>query len=366
MPTLNQLLYAQDMSDWQPLQEYDTNNEYNDDAQEISVTDRDIGEIISQTSTKGENISQLLTFVMPRKPDGYDLIKTTIKVHYEVDSPLHGILAGDSAPINAFYNNESIKFSWLVPSNATIEALEIRFMIYAVGPNDYVFKTKPKAYMIEDTLDIGGQLPIPDDNWYLDFIRRMDEKVKEAKNAAETAAQDATQKIDDIVQDVQSKLDNGDFAATVDVGPTTTGESGSQAKVVNTGTANDAVFEFTVPRGLQGIQGIQGIQGVTGPTGLTGPQGPQGLKGDTGPQGPQGPMGETGDTGPQGPQGIQGIKGEKGEKGDPGESGVIFPVGGFFTLSVTPEGDLYAHYTDGGAQPPFRYDSTTGNLYYNA
>lgn len=38
-------------------------------------------------------------------------------------------------------------------------------------------------------------------------------------------------------------------AATVRVGSTTTGEPGTDALVVNSGTSRDAVFEFTIPRG---------------------------------------------------------------------------------------------------------------------
>ena len=81
-----------------------------------------------------------------------------------------------------------------------------------------------------------------------------------------------------------------------------------------------------------------GAQGPKGEKGDTGAQGPRGEKGDTGERGPQG---ETGATGPQGPKGKDGevtfesltdeqiaslrgepgAKGEKGEKGDPGAKG---------------------------------------------
>ena len=81
-----------------------------------------------------------------------------------------------------------------------------------------------------------------------------------------------------------------------------------------------------------------GAQGPKGEKGDTGAQGPRGEKGDTGERGPQG---ETGATGPQGPKGKDGevtfesltdeqkaslrgepgAKGEKGEKGDPGAQG---------------------------------------------
>ena len=49
-----------------------------------------------------------------------------------------------------------------------------------------------------------------------------------------------------------------------------------------------------------------------------GPQGPQGEVGPQGPPGEKGEKGATGDTGPQGPKGETGPQGEKGDKGDTG------------------------------------------------
>ena len=78
---------------------------------------------------------------------------------------------------------------------------------------------------------------------------------------------------------------------TVSVGTTTTIQSGQNASVINSGTANNVILDFSIPTGPTGPtgpQGEQGIQGATGPTGPTGPQGEQGIQGATGPTGPQG------------------------------------------------------------------------------
>ena len=119
---------------------------------------------------------------------------------------------------------------------------------------------------------------------------------KAAASAANTAAGkaiSAASGAQKVANDVQKKLDNGEFV---------------------------------------------GAQGPKGEKGDTGAQGPRGEKGDTGERGPQG---ETGATGPQGPKGKEGegtfesltdeqiaslrgepgAKGEKGEKGDPGAKG---------------------------------------------
>ena len=95
----------------------------------------------------------------------------------------------------------------------------------------------------------------------------------------------------------QLKMYGDSFAPTpvnISVGNVTTLEAGSSATVTNTGDANNAVFNFGIPKGDKGDKGDQGEQG------------PQGEQGEQGPQGPQGERGATGATGPQGPRGYAG------------------------------------------------------------
>lgn len=75
---------------------------------------------------------------------------------------------------------------------------------------------------------------------------------------------------------MSTTVDLGKITASVTVGTTTTGAAGTNASVSNSGTTQDAVLNFTIPRGAQGVQGPQGVQGNTGPAGPTGPQGPMG------------------------------------------------------------------------------------------
>ena len=84
-------------------------------------------------------------------------------------------------------------------------------------------------------------------------------------------------------------------AATVVVGETTTGESGTNALVANSGSSENVVLDFTIPRGATGATGPTGATGATGPIGATGATGPTGATGATG------PTGATGATGPTGP-----------------------------------------------------------------
>lgn len=54
-------------------------------------------------------------------------------------------------------------------------------------------------------------------------------------------------------------------AATIKIGAVTTVAPGTNAKVTNTGTANAAVFNFSIPKGEKGEKGNTGTQGPPGP-----------------------------------------------------------------------------------------------------
>lgn len=60
---------------------------------------------------------------------------------------------------------------------------------------------------------------------------------------------------------------------SISIGTTSTGAAGTNATVTNTGTAQDAILNFTIPRGATGVTGPTGPTGATGPTGPTGPTG---------------------------------------------------------------------------------------------
>ena len=72
-------------------------------------------------------------------------------------------------------------------------------------------------------------------------------------------------------------------AATIAVGSVNTGAPGTTVSVLNSGTSQAAVLNFTIPSGVQGPQGAAGSQGPAGATGGAGPQGNVGPVGPTGP-----------------------------------------------------------------------------------
>ena len=133
-------------------------------------------------------------------------------------------------------------------------------------------------------------------------ISDQTEKTILKANTATKNADAAAKRADDAANDVQKKLDNGEFVGA---------------------------------QGPKGEKGDIGAQGPRGEKGDTGERGPQGETGATGPQGPKGKdgevtfesltdeqkaslRGEPGAKGEKGEKGDPGAKGEKGEKGDPG------------------------------------------------
>lgn len=197
----------------------------------------------------------------------------------------------------------------------------------------------------------GDGLTLTDWTFSADVTQRDVDDLGELTAEANTAASNAMQTAQGVRNDIN--------AASLTIGTVTTGESGGQASASLSGSGLQHKLNLTLPRGPQGAQGKKGDTGPQGPKGDTGPQGP------TGPEGMKGDTGAAGAQGPQGDRGPQGIQGPKGDKGDPGESGVTTPTDGFFTMSVDTDGNLWAHYAPAGEAPPFRYDTATGDLYYD-
>ena len=178
-------------------------------------------------------------------------------------------------------------------------------------------------------------------------------------------------------------------AATIELG---TIVAGDLAEVTNSGDEHHAVFNFTLPRGLQGEQGPEGPQGPKGEKGEQGEKGdpgrefafsavyssitamneaaasdnvPEGglviistdtvedednskifvkkdgaykyvndLSGATGIQGPKGDKGDQGEKGDKGDQGIQGPRGLQGETGETGPQGQKGDAGTAATVTI--------------------------------
>ena len=107
-------------------------------------------------------------------------------------------------------------------------------------------------------------------DFFEEYIGKIDTAISEADtatdsaNAAASDANSAASNANDAAEDIRQKAESGEFSATVKVGTVTASEPGGDAEVTNTGTAQDAVFNFVLPRGEQGPKGDKGDKGDTG------------------------------------------------------------------------------------------------------
>lgn len=203
---------------------YDDNLSVVDDKKEISLSDKQVN------ITQEEN-SQFIPFEMPRYYDGYDLTKATLSVHYETENGNHG----SSKPINVTYNDEKIRFGWLVDAGATFEAGKLKFEIHAYGTvvsddgvvKGYTWKTKinESLNVLQSLCDCENVINKIDDSWMQELISDIAENVAEAikdvtvvkqVEAAENAANAASQYAENASTAATEALNEvlGDYATT--------------------------------------------------------------------------------------------------------------------------------------------------------
>ena len=195
-----QLLNANDET-WIQLVKYPTKVFYDDMAgiTNINLESKTIEDFNDNVSTKEENNSQYITFIMDRFYDGVDLVNMLIQIDYLLEDGTGGI----SSVVNGYYSQEHIKFGWIVPDNVTYKAGTTKVIVFCNGKlpdgSDYLLKTKPFLYTIHDTIDVGSGIPKPDDNWFLQFEEQQEALVQqsegyrdEAVEAASSASSSAT------------------------------------------------------------------------------------------------------------------------------------------------------------------------------
>lgn len=190
-------------------------------------------------------------------------------------------------------------------------------------------------------------------------------------NAVELGLDSTVKTVNGVGPDEDGNVNVGGAATvTVDVGSTVTGEPGSEASVTNSGTQQNVVLNFSIPRGATGAQGPKGENGADGAPGEQGPKGDPGPAGADGEPGPAGADGKAatiqigtvtasapgsspqvtnvgnenaavfnfvlprGEAGPQGPAGNDGQDGAQGPQGDPGPTGADGEPGAAATITV--------------------------------
>lgn len=137
-----------------------------DEHQLIKITEktpeiRNIGKIV-----RGDTNSNILTFEINRYYDNVDLYTKNIK--FIVKNEL-GTFTENA--VNLQYNDELLRFSWILSESVTYKSGKINAAIVFIGmePNEkYALKTIPFTITIEDSLDCLDIDP-PYKNWFLDI-----------------------------------------------------------------------------------------------------------------------------------------------------------------------------------------------------
>ena len=157
---------------------YDENVSVVDDVKDITLNKKQLN------ITQEEN-SQYVPFEMPRYYDGFDLVDAVISIHYKTRNERHGA----SKPINVTYNDEKIRFGWLIDAGATIDVGVLEFEIHAYGnivgsdgvSKGYVWKTKRNKDLnvLESLCDCEDVINEIDDSWIQELITDVAKKVAE-------------------------------------------------------------------------------------------------------------------------------------------------------------------------------------------
>lgn len=206
--------YSGDDGSWIQVtgQGYDFYDEYNDENVSTIDDEKFIKLNPKQFNITQETNSQYIPFEMPRYYDGFDLTKAKLQIHF-VNSRGHG---GIDYPANVYYNNDKIRFAWLVDSRATQVEGALNFEIQAIGKNskneDYVWKSRTtKDLNVLESLTSTAYIE-PDSSWQDSFMARIEGQVVIAQNQAalaQAAAQEATaqaQKAADSAQEAKDEV----------------------------------------------------------------------------------------------------------------------------------------------------------------
>ena len=198
--------YSGDGGNWQQHSDYVRYTYFSDDNISTVSDEKDISLNRKQFNITQEENSQYIPFEMNRYYDGFDLVNTIISIHYQTKGGRHGA----AKPVNVTFNDEKIRFGWLIDAGATVDVGTLEFEIHAYGSiagsdgvsKSYTWKTKRNKDLnvLESLCDCNDVINNIDDSWMQELITDVAEKVAdEIKNvavgeqveAAENAASDA-------------------------------------------------------------------------------------------------------------------------------------------------------------------------------
>ena len=169
------------------------NNEYNDENYSSVDELKNIVLDSSQFNITQEQNSQYIPFQMPRYYDGFDLTNTKLSIYYvNKNKDSHS-----DVPVDVYYNDEYIRFAWLVSEFATQVAGILQFEIHAEGTNSkgepYTWKSKSidKLNVLQSLEDVAvGEIGLSEEEiegWY-NKIQLESQNAQSASASAQASA----------------------------------------------------------------------------------------------------------------------------------------------------------------------------------
>lgn len=260
---LNQAEAIASEETWLKLDKYADKSFYTDSDVGIDLKSKTIGDLSQHVSTEGEQNSQYISFIMDRYYDGVDLTLMTIQVQYEHED---GSGSTDGV-VNAYASSSQIRFGWVVPPAASKVGGVIKIIVFCTGSMNcepYTLKTKPIQYPLNSTLEIGGSVPEPDKNWYLQFVDVMSQRVAEAVQAMESAKESEELVLESLTaaQNIQSDVSSSKstvqtLTAQVQSNTTKAQESSDAAKVSEQNAASSEASAKMYAENASAVTGVQ-------------------------------------------------------------------------------------------------------------
>lgn len=155
---------------------------------EKTVDVSDIGEFII-----GESNSSIITFRMNRYYDGVDLLEKTIKVMYRNSNGIFG-----SDVVNIKYTSNSLKFSWIVPHDATTSKKLLAYVCFV--SDGYLWKTKTFTITVDQSFDVGDSEPTQ--NWFVNIESKLTKIEKTIDEAVGKLSKQIPTKVSDLENDL--------------------------------------------------------------------------------------------------------------------------------------------------------------------
>lgn len=178
---------------------YEVNNNYSEIKYfDVDLKTKEVQKIIEQPLLAGEMNSQCIGFRIPRYCDGVDLSTKDIHIIYIGPTQYRDI----SAVINVERNDEYVRFIWVVPAGALLDAGDLMCVLEFTS-EDYVLKTKSITIKVEDTMQGGEVVPEPtEQEWYQELQNNYTTAVQKSAQAEKTAEETKV-----IVEDINSKVE---------------------------------------------------------------------------------------------------------------------------------------------------------------